>query len=197
MSHRSLLRITPCFAVALALAAVTRPAAAQDSRVFIAGGDRIVVNASMALPIADDVLRKLIETHLPDALLNDGADGHHVSITLDANDQYVSGQVTKISARSATSPEAGGVHTFVVGDTTGDNPAVVTIRRTGDGSAIAGSSSVSVMHARVGGEGAMAMGMGAMGSDHDMTNVTSVGFKRFAAGDFTTTPLIVTVIKLK
>jgi hypothetical protein len=194
MAHRSLFRITPCLAAALALAVVAHPAAAQDSHVIIGGGDRVVINSNAALAISDDVLRKLIETHLPDALLNDGADAHHVSITIDANDQYVSGKVTKASARVATGSVINGVGTFVIGDSTGDHPNIVTIRRSADGTAAAGPASVSVFHSGV---EAGEIHMGAFGSDHDMADVASIGFRRFAAGSFSATPLVVTVIKLK
>src|SRR6185295_1437562 len=117
MPHSFWSRVHPRLIACGAVLAVAQPLRAQ--RVIVAGGQgaNVVTLSSLALP--DSAVRRLIETHLPDAF-NDDADAHHVLLVLDANGDYVSGKVSKATVVTPVIVNTNGESSFVVGDSLGE-----------------------------------------------------------------------------
>jgi hypothetical protein len=135
MTHRNTLRTTVFRAVGVASLAVlgtvtlTHSVAAQQTRVVIAGSDQAANTITALLHISDDSIRSMIETHHPEALLNDG-NAHHVLLVLDADGRYVRGSVTNATVVASTDEAGTGFRTFVVGDTAATvGSGTVVIRR--------------------------------------------------------------------
>jgi len=176
------LRFVAC-AAALVLA---RPLAAQEPRVIINGGDKIAFGTTLTTPISDETIRSLIAAHLPEELRQD--EPRYVMLVIDANDQYVSSKAGKASVITG---DVGG-NVIVVGDSTGAGAPVV-IRRTTTGSSDASAASgVSFFQTKIGDESG-----GVFGSGYSMSEVSSVGLRRFTTGQLGTSAIMVTVIKLK
>ncbi|HTE47136.1 MAG TPA: hypothetical protein VK636_17945, partial [Gemmatimonadaceae bacterium] len=145
MTSRSSRRIASCViagvasVASVATLALSQPVGAQEPRVVIVGGDRAATTLNTLVHISDDSLKALIETHLPDALFDDG-DAHHVVLVLDADGRYVDGKVTKATVVTPTADGAGEIRTFVVGDTAmraGSGPIVIR-RRDGEAGVVVG-----------------------------------------------------------
>lgn len=185
VSVRSSLRLLAC-AAALAF---TRPLAAQEPRIIINSGDKMAFGSMLTVPISDDAIRSLISTHLPDELRQD--DPRYVVLVLDANDQYVSGKGGK--ATVVTGGADGNV--FVIGDSTGAGGPVI-IRRTSSSTSSSSDSppvnAVSAFSARIGGDGD-----GVFGSGYSMADISTIGVRKFAAGQLGTNTIVVSVVKLK
>ena len=94
MPHSFWSRVHPRLIACGAVLAIAQPLSAQQPRVIIAGGQGANVVTLSSLALSDTAVRRLIETHLPDAFTDD-ADAHHVLLVLDANGEYVSGKVSK------------------------------------------------------------------------------------------------------
>ncbi|MEP6492500.1 MAG: hypothetical protein ABJF01_07475 [bacterium] len=203
MSPRDVRRFAPYLAAVACVAALgaARPLASQTPRVVVVGGDRTAITLSTVLGISDDSIRSLIETHHPDALLNDG-DAHSVTLVIDADGRYVSGKVTKATVVAATGDASNGLRTFVVGDSAvGVGNGLVVVRRrdsAGEPVRVSVATSdeppVTVLFSKSG-DGDPANGV--FGSGYPKDDVAMVGLKRFAAGQFGSMPLVVTVVRLK
>jgi hypothetical protein len=174
---------------AMALA-FTRQLAAQEPppRVIISGsGNGAAFATMMTSPISDDVIRSLIQAHLPDELQQ--TDPQHIALVVDANDQYVSSKVTKATVVTG---EGAGIH-FVYGDTAGANVGPIVIRRTSSGdSTRAAGTAFSIMTSR-----SDEPSSGVFGTGYSMTDIASLGIRRFTAGQLGNAAIIVTVVKLK
>jgi hypothetical protein len=189
MPHRihvgSSFRLIACAAALV----FTRPLAAQEPRVIINAGDKIALSA-MTVPISDDAIRSMIQLHLPEELQQ--SDPRHIVLVVDANNEYLSsraGKATVITGEGTGS-------TFVIGDSTGASAGAVVIRRgamTGS-SDTAAAGTVTVLRTKIEG-GDMASGV--FGSGYSMAEVSSIGIRRFAAGQLGTGVLVVSVVKLK
>jgi len=181
----SSLRLVAC-AAALAF---TRPLAAQEPpRVIVSGnGNGVAFATAMTSPVSDEVIRSLIQAHLPDELQQ--TDPRHITLVVDANDQYVTSKVTKATVVTS---EGAGVR-FVYGDTTGANVGPVVIRRTGVGDSTAATATgFSVMTSRS--DDGLS---GVFGTGYSMVDIASIGMRRYTAGQLGTAAIIVTVLKLK
>lgn len=186
MSYRivtgSSLRFVAC-AAALVLA---RTLAAQEPRVIINGGDKIAFGTTFTAPISDETIRSLITAHLPEELRQD--EPRSVVLVIDANDQYVSSKAAKATVITG---EVGG-SAIVVGDSTGAGAPVI-IRRTTSGNADASTASgVSFFQTKIGDESG-----GVFGSGYAMSEISTVGMRRYTAGQLGTSAMMVVVVKLK
>jgi hypothetical protein len=181
----SSLRLLRC---GLALA-FTRPLVAQDPpRVIVAGNGGGFAFATVATsPVSDDVIRSLIQAHHADDLLE--AEPRHITLVVDANDQFVTSKVSK-----ATVITSDGVGTrFVYGDSTAANAGPLIIRRRTNGdSAVAGGTAFSITASRSD-DGSS----GVFGTGYSMTDVATISMRRFAAGQLGTGAVVVSVLKLK
>ena len=155
---------------------------------IVSGGDRIAFATTVVSPLSDDVIRSLIQAHLPDELLQ--TDARHITLVVDTNDEYVTSKVTKATVISA---EGNGT-SFVYADTTGANVGPIIIRRAsaGDGTGAASATAFSITTSRSD-DGAA----GVFGTGYTMSEVASIGLRRYSAGQLGTSALVVSVVKLK
>jgi hypothetical protein len=221
MSNRSPLHFAVRFAACSAALVFARQLTAQEPRAVVIGGHGVATTIAGTLPISDNAVRTLIDTHFPEALRSE--DGvQHVTIVIDAYDQYVTGKVAKATLITASSDD-NGVHAFVVGDTTiagsggrimvrrvepGAGPLVVldstmsgvsgrvVVRRIGDGdgAVVVGPAAAGVLRERL--EDGANLG-GVFGSGYGVAEIASIGLKRFSAGQLGAGQLMVSVIRLK
>jgi len=173
----------------------TRPLTAQQPRIIVSGGHAGVVSALTTAPISESAVRKLVEEYYPD-VLQDDVDAHHVLLVVDANGEYVSGRVTKAMVITPAIIHANGDSAFFGSDSVGGSAARVVIRRVDSGASVLPLSVGGVTVMRAHGDGGDPPG-GLLGSGYAPSDVSSVGMKRFAAGEFGRTAVIVSVIKLK
>jgi hypothetical protein len=166
----------------------TRPLAAQDPpRVIISGsGSGLAFATVMTSPVSDDVIRSLIQAHLPDELQQ--TDPRHITLVVDANDQYVTSKVTRATVVTG---EGNGVR-FIYGDTTGANVGPGVIRRTSNGDSTAAGTAFSITTSRS--DDGLS---GVFGTGYSMIDIASIGMRRFTAGQLGTAAIIVSVVKLK
>lgn len=186
MSYRivsgSSLRFVAC-AAALVLA---RPLAAQEPRVIITGGDKLAFATTFTTPISDETIRSLIAAHLPEELRQD--DPRSIVLVIDANDQYVSSKAGKATVING---DVGGT-AIVVGDSAGGNAPVIIRRTTSGNSDAPAASGVSFFSTKIGDESA-----GVFGSGYTMSEISTIGMRRFTAGQLGTSAMMVMVVKLK
>jgi hypothetical protein len=196
MPHSFWSRVHPRLIVCGAVLAIAQPLSAQQSRVIIAGGQGANVVTLSSLALSDTAVRRLIETHFPDAF-SDDADAHHVLLVLDANGEYVSGKVSKATVVTPATVNVNGENSFVVGDSLG-GPGVarVMVRRL-DGGVVSTGTPPAVTIMRRNADSGVDSQHGVMGSDYDMSEVSSVGFRHFAAGQLARGMVMVSVVRLK
>ena len=98
MPHSFWSRVHPRLIACGAVLAIAQPLSAQQ-RVIIAGGQgaNVVTLSSLALP--DSAVRRLIETHLPDAF-NDDADAHHEAYLSKAPRREMQRDIAEFIART-------------------------------------------------------------------------------------------------
>jgi hypothetical protein len=183
-----------CVAAFGATLALSRPLAAQQPRIIVGGGHAGVISTLMTVPISDSAVRKLIETNYPD-VLQDDVDAHHVLLVVDANGEYVSGRVSRAAVITPGAVSVNGDSVFIGGDAVAGSGARVVIRRV-DSDAVVPLSVGGVTVIRANGQGGDPPG-GLLGSGYALSDVSSFGLKRFAAGEFGRTAVLVSVIKLK
>jgi len=195
MPHSFWSRVHPRLIACGAVLAIAQPLSAQQ-RVIVAGGQGANVVTLSSLALADSAVRRLIETHLPDAF-NDDADAHHVLLVLDANGEYVSGKVSKATVVTPVIVNTNGESSFVVGDSLGEPGAArVMVRRLDGGAVVAGMPpGVSIMRRNT--DGGIDSHHGVMGSDYDMSEVSSVGIRHYTPGQLARGSVMVSVIRLK
>jgi len=195
MPHSFWSRVHPRLIACGAVLAIAQPLSAQEQRIIIAGGQGANVVTLSNLALSDSAVRRLIETHLPDAF-NDDADAHHVLLVLDANGDYVSGKVSKATVVTPAIVSTNGESSFIVGDSlAGSGTARVMVRRLDGGAVVAGMPpGVSIMRRADGGVDSR---HGVMGSDYDMSEVSSVGLRHYPAGQLARGSVMVSVIRLK
>ena len=188
-SHFSVRLVAAGAALVLAL-----PLGAQESRVIIGAGGRgasVVTLSSLAL--ADSAVRRLIETHLPDAF-SDDADAHHVLLVLDANGEYVSGNVKKAKVVTPAIVSTNGESVALPGDSLG--VARVMVRRLdGTVSDAAPGGAVTLMRRNTDGESNSEHNV--MGSNYSMSEISSIGVRRYDAGQLARGMVMVSIIRLK
>jgi hypothetical protein len=204
MAHRNSIRIaTSVLACGVALAALAPVVSGQG--VIVSTSPKVSIGSSGNLPISDNTVRSMIDLHFPEALTSDADAPQMVMLVIDANNEFVSGKArTAIMANvlSAGGEGSNGVRTFVIGDSAAAagavtiGPASIMIRRDTAG-AVALSSAAgpvfSVIRARTG-EGEVG---GVMGSDYNLSDISSINLRRFPAGQLGTSAVIVSVLKLK
>jgi len=188
-SSRHSLRLIVCGA-ALAIA---QPLSAQETRVIVSGGQGANVVTLSTLALSDSAVRRLIQTHLPDAFTDD-ADAYHVLLVLDANGEYVSGKASKATVVTPATITVNGDNSFVVGDSLGG--ARVMVRRM-DGSTTSTGAAPAVTFMRRDTDGAIDSHHGVMGSGYDMSEVSSVGLRHFTPGELARGRVMVSVVRLK
>jgi hypothetical protein len=195
MPHSFWSRVHPRFIACGAVLAIAQPLSAQQ-RVIIAGGQgaNVVTLSNLALP--DSAVRRLIETHLPDAF-NDDADAHHVLLVLDANGEYVSGKVSKATVVTPAIVNTNGESSFVVGDSLGGPGAARVMVRRLDGVTTSTGVAPAVSFMRRNSDGGVDSQHGVMGSDYDMSEVSSVGLRHYTPGQLARGTVMVSVIRLK
>lgn len=169
------------------------PLAAQERRVIVGGQGASVISLS-SLALHDSTIRRLIETNLPGAFADD-ADAHQVTLVLDANGEYVSGKVAKATVLTPAVVAGSGENVFITGDSLAGGR--VTIRRIGTETSGSGSGATAFVVGSTDGAMAAGGGHGVFGSGYDASEVSSVGIRRFTAGDLARGPVIVTVVRLK
>src|SRR5262249_18741280 len=158
-------------------------AGAQEPRVITVGGAAKAISVMGAsLPISEETLRAMISEHLPEAF-DPGTETRGVSIVIDANNQYVSGHTQKAIAISPS--DSDGVRVITGDDST--SARVVKLRRSegAAGMIVAGGANVFMLQ-REGLDGPF----GGFSPD----DVSSIGVKRFAAGQLTEAPVIVSIV---
>lgn len=213
-------RLPRAAAVLALMVAAASTASAQESRIVVAGSGAGTIMRSGSLPISDDAVSAIVAEHFADAI-RPGAGAQHISIVVDANNQYVSGRATKATIISRDDLLPGDGARIILGDTAriqirrvGDGPplilgdtAHVMIRRIGDGLeggvvSVGGvGGSVTIMRSGDGGPiagivgGAMTHGL--FGADTPLENIAAMGMKRFTAGMLGDDQILVTVVKLK
>jgi hypothetical protein len=169
------------------------PLGAQESRVIVGGqGASFVTLSSIAL--ADSAVRRLIETHLPGAF-SDGADAHHVTLVLDANGEYVSGQVKKATVVTPAILPSNGERIWVGDSLSG--VARVAVRRL-DGSSAADvvpGGAVTITRRSTDGTGSSEFDV--MGSGYARSEISSIGVRHYTAGELDRGHVIVAIIRLK
>ena len=172
---------------------VALPLGAQESRVIIGGGHGASVVTLSSLALSDTAVRRLIETHLPDSF-SDGADAHHVLIVLDANGEYVSGNVKKAAVINPATIVNG--ENVLTGDSLGA-VARVMVRRLENGTAaeVIPGGAVTVIRRNPDGGGSSQFNV--MGSNYSMSEISSIGTRRYNAGELAQGPVIVSIIRLK
>jgi hypothetical protein len=186
MSYRIATGSSLRFAACAAVLVLARPLAAQEPRVIINGGDKIAFGGTFTTPISDETIRSLIASHLPEELKQD--EPRSVVLVIDANDQYVSSKASK--ATVITGDVGGSV--IMVGDSTGVGGPVI-IRRTTSGNPDASAATgVSFFQTKTGDESS-----GVFGSGYTMSEISTVGMRRYAAGQLGTSAMMVMVVKLK
>jgi hypothetical protein len=189
MFHHRIAGLGRAFVVA-ALVAAPRMATAQEPVVWSSGGGTIRQTLSSA-SMPDSLVRELIRAHVGDALLDD-ADGHHVVLVVDANNQYLSSKVSKMAVISRSS--VGDTAIFLPGGEAAGGRMGVMLRRVGVGELADGGSSVVFMRSATGegsGEG------GFMGTGYALADIGSFTMKRYAAGDLSKGLLTVSIAKLR
>jgi len=191
-SSGSSLRLLACGA-ALALA---QPLSAQETRVIISGGQGANVVTLSSLALADSAVRRLIETNLPDAFA-DNADAYHVLLVLDANGEYVSGKASKATVVTPAAISVSGDNAFVVGDSLGGAGEVRLMVRRMDGAITSTRPTPAVTMMRRDPDGGIDSHHGVMGSGYDMSEVSSIGLRRFNPGQLARGSVIVSVVRLK
>lgn len=196
MASRNLARLSYLLVAGAAALAFTQPLAAQEPpRIFFRGDGNITVLNGANLTLSDQVIRTLIETNLPDALIGDTP--RHVMLVVDANDRYVSGKVSNATVISANGDDLNGLHHFVVGDSTvGGSANIVVIRRDGSDASPGAALplAISLLGSKLSEGGS---GNGVFGSGFSPGEVSAISLKRFAPGAFGTGMLIVSIVKLK
>ena len=182
--------------------AFVRPLSGQQPRIIVGGGHPAVVTRLTSLPISDNAVRKLIETNYPD-VLQDDVDAHHVLLVIDADGEYVSGRVSRAAVITPGAVTVNGDSILIGGDAVAGPGARVVIRRVDsdamvrvDSGAVVPLSVGGVTVLRANGNGGDSPG-GLLGSGYMLSDVSSFGLKRFAAGELGRTALLVSVIKLK
>ena len=221
MSNRSPLHFVMRFAACSAALLFGRQLTAQETRAVVIGGHGVATTIAGTLPISDNAIRTLIDAHFPEALRSE--DGiQHVTLVIDAYDQYVTGKVAKGMVLTPSSDQ-NGVSAFVVGDssvTAAGGRIVVRRLEPGEGPMVVIDSTMSGVGARVAvrrlgeGEGAVVVGPaganeiraklesgtnlgGVFGSGYAISEIASIGLKRFSAGELGAGQLMVSVIRLK
>lgn len=195
MPHSAWTRLKLSLIAVGAVLAVAQPLSAQQ-RVIIASGHgaNVVTLSSLALP--DSAVRQLIETHFPDAFTDD-ADAHHVLLVLDANGEYVSGKVSKATVVTPTIINTNGENTFIAGDSLGGSGAARVVVRKIDGVTTSMGSAPAVAIMRRSTDGVIDSAHGIMGSDYDMSEVSSIGYRHFTPGQLARGAVMVSVLRLK
>jgi hypothetical protein len=172
------------------------PLAAQQQSVIIGGGHGASVVTLSSLSIADSVVRRLIETHLPDAFVDD-ADAHHVLLVLDANGEYVSGNVKKATVVTPAAISTSGESVFLPGDSLGGSGARVVVRRMDSGNTITTTPGAAVTIVRRNSDGGANPEYNVMGSNYGMSEISSIGVRHFTPGQLARGSVMVSVIRLK
>ena len=116
---------------------------------------------------------------------------------LDANGEYVSGKVSKATVVTPATISVNGDNAFVVGDSLG-GPGVarVMVRRV-DGAITSTRTAPAVTIMRHNTDGGIDAHHGVMGSDYDMSEVSSIGYRHFTPGQLARGSVMVSVIRLK
>lgn len=100
---------------------------------------------------------------------------------------------SKVSKATVIAAEGNGAR-FVFGDSSAANPGPVVIRRTnsGDAGAAASGTAFAITTSRTDDGPA-----GVFGTGYSMTDIASIGVRRFTTGQLGTNAIIVSVVKLK
>lgn len=178
-----MLRRTSAVAVAL-IAGLAGSAAAQEAGAVMSK----VQFSSTAVPISDDAITALVAEHFADAL--HGSQSSQITLVVDANGKYVSGNSHKVTViRKEDMPN--GVYTD--SSSSGTN---IMVRRTATSEAAgAAAGAVAFMRSENGsGEGTHGF-MGIEGVTPQ--DVGAFGMRRFAAGTMGDADIMVLVVKLK
>jgi len=185
-------RILPALFALTAVGAATHAANAQGAIIIRTDSSGIVGNMramiQRVMPISDDTVRSLIERYEPGVLTND-ADANVVTIVLDNAGNYV-----RSSARNAKviQPEQGQVIAL-----NGDSVRVLTIPRTGDGTGVSVISPEAIRISTIKRVDSLGEPHVVMGAGFSSDEIETISSKRYAAGTFAKSQLIVTVVRLK
>lgn len=186
-------RSAGALACAVAALAYGRAAQAQEPRVVsISGGGGTFAFVGTSMPVSDDAVRSMISAHVPEAL-DAGTEPRAVLLVVDANGEFVTGKLQKVTS-VVTGDTLEGLRTFTVGDSAAAGRVSVLLRREGGVVSAASNGAapaVFVMSRSNDGEGAF-------GSGYRAEDVAYTAMKRYSAGQIAnSTPLMVTVVKLK